>query len=91
MGFTLLPMLTVGVIEALDHHGSAEQKALFLPNLISGAWSGAMNLTEPQAGSDVGALRTTATPIEEGHHAGKYRIAGTEIYVAWRASIGRKT
>jgi len=83
MGFTLLPMLTVGAIEALDHHGSAEQKALFLPNLISGAWSGTMNLTEPQAGSDVGALRTTATPIEEGHHAGKYRIAGTKIYITW--------
>lgn len=83
MGFTLLPMLTVGAIEALDHHGSAEQKALFLPNLISGAWSGTMNLTEPQAGSDVGALRTTATPIEDGPHAGKYRIAGTKIYITW--------
>jgi alkylation response protein AidB-like acyl-CoA dehydrogenase len=83
MGFTLLPMLTVGAIEALDHHGSEEQKALFLPNLISGAWSGTMNLTEPQAGSDVGALRTTATPIGEGPHTGKYRIAGTKIYITW--------
>ena len=83
MGFTLLPILTVGAIEALDHHGSAEQKALYLPQLISGAWSGTMNLTEPQAGSDVGALRTTATPIADGPHAGKYRIVGTKIYITW--------
>jgi len=83
MGFTLLPMLTVGAIEALDHHGSETQKALYLPNLISGVWSGTMNLTEPQAGSDVGALRSTATPIEAGPHAGKYRIAGTKIYITW--------
>jgi alkylation response protein AidB-like acyl-CoA dehydrogenase len=76
-------MLTVGAIEALDHHGSAAQKAMYLPNLISGAWSGTMNLTEPQAGSDVGALRTTATLIEEGPHAGKYRIAGSKIYITW--------
>ncbi|HEX8056322.1 MAG TPA: acyl-CoA dehydrogenase [Novosphingobium sp.] len=85
--FTLLPMLTVGAIEALDHHGSADQKALYLPKLISGEWSGTMNLTEPQAGSDVGALRTTATPIsaEEfgGQHAGKYRIKGTKIFISW--------
>ncbi|MFX7820645.1 acyl-CoA dehydrogenase family protein, partial [Acinetobacter baumannii] len=79
MGFTLLPMLTVGAIEALEHHGSEEQKARYLPRLISGEWSGTMNLTEPQAGSDVGALRSTATPITDGPHAGKYRIAGTKI------------
>ena len=83
MGFTLLPMLTVGAIEALDHHGSEAQKAMYLPKLISGAWSGTMNLTEPQAGSDVGALRSTAVPITEGPHAGKYRIAGTKIYITW--------
>ncbi|WP_298189477.1 acyl-CoA dehydrogenase family protein [Novosphingobium sp.] len=83
MGFTLLPMLTVGAIEALDHHGSEVQKAMYLPKLISGAWSGTMNLTEPQAGSDVGALRSTAVRIEEGPHAGKYRIAGTKIYITW--------
>jgi alkylation response protein AidB-like acyl-CoA dehydrogenase len=81
--FSLLPMLTVGAIEALDHHGSEDQKALFLPKLISGEWSGTMNLTEPQAGSDVGALRTTATPIIEGPHAGKYRIKGTKIFISW--------
>ena len=83
LGFSLLPMLTVGAIEAIDHHGSAEQKALYLPRLVSGEWSGTMNLTEPQAGSDVGALRTTATPIESGEHAGKWRIKGTKIFITW--------
>lgn len=83
MGFTLLPILTVGAIEALDHHGSEAQKALYLPKLVTGEWSGTMNLTEPQAGSDVGALRTTATPITEGPHAGKYRINGTKIYITF--------
>lgn len=83
MAFTLLPLLTVGAIEALHHHGSAGQQALYLPRLVSGEWSGTMNLTEPQAGSDVGALRTTATPITEGEHAGKYRIKGTKIFITW--------
>ncbi|MBK8630910.1 MAG: acyl-CoA dehydrogenase [Sphingomonadales bacterium] len=83
MAFGLLPMLTVGAIEALTHHGSAAQKALYLDKLISGEWSGTMNLTEPQAGSDVGALRSTATPITEGEHAGRYRIKGTKIYITW--------
>jgi alkylation response protein AidB-like acyl-CoA dehydrogenase len=83
MGFALLPMLTVGAIEAIDHHGSDAQKAMYLAKLVSGEWSGTMNLTEPQAGSDVGALRTTATPIEHGEHAGKYAIKGTKIYITW--------
>ena len=83
MGFALLPILTVGAIEALDHHGSDMQKARYLARLVSGEWSGTMNLTEPQAGSDVGALRTTATPVTEGEHAGKYRIKGTKIYITW--------
>jgi len=83
MGFSLLPMLTVGAIEALHRHGSAEQQAKWLPKLVSGEWSGTMNLTEPQAGSDVGALRTTATPIEQGEHAGKYRLKGTKIFITW--------
>ena len=78
----LLPMLSVGAIE-LEHHGSDAQKAMYLPDLISGAWSGTMNLTEPQAGSDVGALRTTAHLIEDGEHAGKYRIKGQKIYITW--------
>ncbi len=81
--FNLLPMLTTGAIDALDHHGSADQKVQYLPKMISGEWSGTMNLTEPQAGSDLGPLRTTATPIENGEHAGKYRIAGTKIFITW--------
>ncbi|WP_240504382.1 acyl-CoA dehydrogenase [Tsuneonella mangrovi] len=83
MAFTLLPILSVGAVEALYHHGSEAQKTTYLPRLVSGAWSGTMNLTEPQAGSDVGALRTTATPIEDGEHAGKYRIKGTKIFITW--------
>ncbi|WP_454796429.1 acyl-CoA dehydrogenase [Novosphingobium lindaniclasticum] len=83
MGFSLLPMLTVGAIEALIHHGSEEQQQLYLPRVVSGEWSGTMNLTEPQAGSDVGALRTTATPIDDGPHAGKYRIVGQKIFITW--------
>ncbi|MGV2494625.1 acyl-CoA dehydrogenase [Pelagerythrobacter aerophilus] len=83
MAFSLLPMLSVGAIEALDHHGSEAQKAAYLPKLVSGQWSGTMNLTEPQAGSDLGALRTTATPIEDGEHAGKYRIAGQKIFITF--------
>jgi alkylation response protein AidB-like acyl-CoA dehydrogenase len=79
MAFTLLPLLTVGAIEALGHHGSDSQKALYLPKLVSGAWSGTMNLTEPQAGSDVGALRTTATPRSDG----AWSIKGTKIFITW--------
>ena len=83
MAFNLLPMLSVGAIESLDHHGSAELQEKYLPKLVSGEWSGTMNLTEPQAGSDVGALRTTARPISEGEHAGKYLIKGQKIYITW--------
>jgi alkylation response protein AidB-like acyl-CoA dehydrogenase len=83
LAFALLPMLTVGAIDALEAHGSATQKALYLPKLVSGEWPGTMNLTEPQAGSDVGALRTAATPIDDGPHSGKYRIKGTKIYITW--------
>jgi len=83
MGFTLLPILSVGAVEALEHHGTEAQKALYLPKLVSGEWSGTMNLTEPQAGSDVGALRTAAVPIAEGPHAGKYRISGTKIFITF--------
>ncbi len=79
MAFALLPILTVGAIEALSHHGSPDQQAKYLPKLISGEWSGTMNLTEPQAGSDVGALRTTAAPRGDG----TYAIKGTKIYITW--------
>jgi len=79
MAFTLLPLLTVGAIEAISHHGSDSQKSTYLSRLISGEWSGTMNLTEPQAGSDVGALRTTATPGPDG----KWLIKGTKIFITW--------
>jgi len=81
--FTLCPMLSFGAIEAVHVHGTDEQKATYLPNLVSGAWTGTMNLTEPQAGSDVGALRSTAEPITEGKHAGKYKIKGQKIFITF--------
>jgi len=83
MAFNLLPMLSVGAIDAIEHHGSKDQQAKYLPDLVSGKWSGTMNLTEPSAGSDVGALRSTAEPIVEGEHAGKYKITGQKIYITW--------
>ncbi|NNM75622.1 acyl-CoA dehydrogenase [Sphingomonas sp. ID1715] len=79
MGFSLINMLTPGAIEALVSHGSPEQQATYLPKLITGEWNGTMNLTEPQAGSDVGALRTTATPAADG----SWRIKGTKIYITF--------
>jgi len=79
MAFTLCPMLTVGAIEAIMTHGSDEQRELYLGKLVSGEWTGTMNLTEPQAGSDVGALRTTATPNADG----SYAISGTKIYITF--------
>ena len=83
MAFNLLPMLSVGAIEAIHHHGSKELQQKYLPRLVSGEWSGTMNLTEPQAGSDLGALRSTATPIAEGEHAGKFSIRGQKIFITW--------
>jgi alkylation response protein AidB-like acyl-CoA dehydrogenase len=80
MGFALAPTLTVGAIEALVHHGSPEQQSLYLPHLATGEWTGTMNLTEPQAGSDVGALRTQATPAGED---GKWKIKGTKIFISF--------
>ncbi len=79
MAFTLCPMLTVGAIEAISAHGSDEQRATYLAKLVSGDWTGTMNLTEPQAGSDVGALRTTATPNADG----SYALCGTKIYITF--------
>lgn len=81
--FTLCPMLSFGAVEAIHAHGSDEQKATYLQKMISGEWTGTMNLTEPQAGSDVGALRATAEPISEGEHAGKYKIKGQKIYITF--------
>jgi 3-(methylthio)propanoyl-CoA dehydrogenase len=79
MGFSLINMLTPGAIEALVSHGSPEQQTTWLPRLISGEWNGTMNLTEPQAGSDVGALRTSATPAGDG----SWRIKGSKIFITF--------
>ncbi len=79
MAFTLCPILSSGAIEALHAHGSHEQQAVYLPKLISGEWTGTMNLTEPQAGSDVGAIRSTATPNPNG----SFSIKGTKIYITF--------
>ncbi|MBN8809018.1 MAG: acyl-CoA dehydrogenase [Sphingomonas sp.] len=78
-GFALAPTLTVGAIEALLHHGTPEQQAAYLPRLATGEWTGTMNLTEPQAGSDVGALRTRAEPAGDG----QWKIAGTKIFISF--------
>lgn len=79
MAFALCPLLTLGAVEALHHHGSQSQQALYLPKLATGEWSGTMNLTEPQAGSDVGALKSTATPRGDG----SYQIKGQKIYISF--------
>ena len=79
LALQLNPLLTQGQIEALEHHGSDHLKSLYLPKLISGEWSGTMNLTEPQAGSDVGALTTKAERADDG----TYRITGQKIFITW--------
>jgi len=78
MGFSLLPMLTRGVIHALNLYGSDQQKDTYLSNLISGVWSGTMNLTEPQAGTDLSAVKTKA--VLQGDH---FLISGQKIYITW--------
>jgi len=79
MAFGLCPMLTLGAIEALAHHGSERQKTVYLPRLVSGEWTGTMNLTEPQAGSDLAALTTMATPDGDGG----YTLSGQKIFITW--------
>ena len=79
MAFSLCMMLSQGAIEALQAHASPELQTTYLTKLVSGEWTGTMNLTEPQAGSDVGALRTRAEP----HPDGTYRIKGQKIYITW--------
>ncbi|HEV2866766.1 MAG TPA: acyl-CoA dehydrogenase [Allosphingosinicella sp.] len=79
MAFSLVMMLTPGAVEALKHHGSDELKRQWLPRLITGEWTGTMNLTEPQAGSDVGALKTRAEPAGNG----SYRISGQKIFITF--------
>ena len=79
MAFSLCMMLSQGAIEALQAHASPELQETYLTKLVSGEWTGTMNLTEPQAGSDVGALRTRAEP----HADGSYRVKGQKIYITW--------
>ncbi|WP_116345508.1 acyl-CoA dehydrogenase [Cupriavidus taiwanensis] len=79
LSFALCPMLTDGAIEALLTAGSDAQKATFLPKLISGEWTGTMNLTEPQAGSDLAAVRTRAEPQGDG----TYKVFGTKIFITY--------
>jgi alkylation response protein AidB-like acyl-CoA dehydrogenase len=79
MGFSLINMLTPGAIEALVSHGSPQQQAAYLPKLVTGEWNGTMNLTESQAGSDVGALRTAAAPAKDG----SWRIKGSKIFITF--------
>ncbi|WP_407159387.1 acyl-CoA dehydrogenase [Bradyrhizobium sp. STM 3557] len=79
MAFGLCPLLTLSAIEALDAHGSDELKRIYLAKLISGEWTGTMQLTEPQAGSDVGALRTRAERAGDG----SYRIKGSKIFITY--------
>ena len=78
LAFSLCPLLTHGAIEALERHGSDELKDRYLPKMISGEWTGTMNLTEPQAGSDLAAISTRAVP--EGDH---YLLSGQKIYITW--------
>jgi alkylation response protein AidB-like acyl-CoA dehydrogenase len=79
MAFSMAPLLTQGAIDMLAHHASDELKARYLPKMITGEWTGTMNLTEPDAGSDVGALRTKAVPNGDG----TYAITGTKIFISF--------
>ena len=79
MSFSMCPLLTQGAIDAIAHHGSESQKMTYLPKMISGEWSGTMNLTEPDAGSDVGAVRSKAVRNADG----SYSISGTKIYISF--------
>ena len=79
MAFGLCPMLSLAAIEAIEEHGTEHQKTAYLPRMVSGEWTGAMCLTEPQAGSDLGALTSTATPNGDG----TYSLTGQKIYITW--------
>ena len=79
LSLQLAPLMSQGQIDALQHHASDALKEIYLPRLISGEWTGTMNLTEPQAGSDVGALTTRAEPNGDG----SYAITGQKIFISW--------
>ena len=79
MAFSLCPLLTLGAVEALEIAGNEQQQAMYLPNMISGKWTGTMNITEPQAGSDLAAIRSRAVPQADG----TYRIFGNKIFITY--------
>ncbi|WP_109312943.1 acyl-CoA dehydrogenase [Ruegeria sp. AU67] len=79
LSLQLAPLMTQGQIEAMEHHASDELKALYLPKMMAGEWSGTMNLTEPQAGSDVGALTSKA----EANGDGTFSVTGQKIFISW--------
>jgi 3-(methylthio)propanoyl-CoA dehydrogenase len=79
LAFSLGPLLTTGAVYLLTHHGSEQQQRIYLPRMVSGEWAGTMNLTEPQAGSDVGAVTARAVPQGDG----TYRITGQKIYITY--------
>jgi 3-(methylthio)propanoyl-CoA dehydrogenase len=79
VSFSMCPLLTQGAIDMLLQHGSEEQKERYLSRMVTGEWAGTMNLTEPQAGSDLGALATRATPAEDG----TWRISGQKIFITF--------
>lgn len=83
MGFSLINVLTPGAIHALMAYGTQQQQATWLPKLVTGEWNGTMNLTEASAGSDVGALRTMAVPVDEGPDAGLWKISGQKIFITF--------
>jgi alkylation response protein AidB-like acyl-CoA dehydrogenase len=79
MAFALCPMLTGGAIEAIAHHASDELKQKYLPKMVEGTWTGTMNLTEPNAGSDLAAISSKARPVGDG----SYLVSGTKIFITW--------
>jgi len=83
MGWALCPLLNHGAIALLEAHGSPEQKRLYLDKLVSGEWAGTMNLTEPQAGSDLGALRTRAMPADDARWGAHYRLSGQKLFISY--------
>src|SRR6185437_15611400 len=79
IAFALCPMLTRGAIDAIELRGSSAQKNTYLPKMVRGEWTGTMNLTEPQAGSDLSAVRTRAVPTGDG----RYRLTGQKIFITY--------
>ena len=81
MAFDLCPLLTQGAIEAIERFATDDLKRIFLPHMVAGTWTGTMNLTEPQAGSDLAAVRTKAVPMPEG--GGRYKLYGQKIFITY--------